>query len=105
MKAGILREILTFKELREETSETGFVTSTYLPVFRQKAYKKKLTQDDTEDAKEIFNRSTIQFLLRYNPKVNDKMRVEFESNDYNITGIDRNMADNSMTITLKKIND
>lgn len=105
MKAGILRETLIFKELEEETTDTGFVKSSFVPVFTQKAYKKKITQDDTEDAKEIFNRSTIQFLLRYNQKVNDKMQVEFESNDYNITAIDRNREDNSMIITIKKIND
>ena len=104
MKAGILTETLTFKELKETTSETGYVTPTYILVFQQKAYKKKLTQDDVTDAKEIFNRSTIQFLSRYNPQVNDKMRVEYEGNDYNITSIDRNRADNSMIITLKKIN-
>lgn len=105
MKAGILTETLTFKELKETTSETGYVTPTYILVFQQKAYKKKLTQDDVTDAKEIFNRSTIQSLSRYNPQVNDKMRVEYEGNDYNITSIDRNRADNSMIITLKKIND
>ena len=105
MKAGILRETLIFKELKKETTDTGFIKSSFVQVFTQKAYKKKITQDDTEDAKEIFNRSTIQFLLRYNSKVNDKMRVEFENNDYNITAIDRNREDNSMIITIKKIND
>lgn len=105
MKAGILKETLIFKELEEETTDTGFVKISFVQVFTQKAYKKKITQDDTEDDKEIFNRSTIQFLLRNNQKVNDKMRVEFESNDYNITAIDRNREDNSMVITIKKIND
>lgn len=103
MRAGLLRETLIFKELKEVRSPTGFVKKEYAVVLTCKAYKKKLSSviGDGVNAMEQFIGNTIVFQVRYYPVIKENQKVEYQGKDYSITLLDR-QRDNTYLITLTK---
>lgn len=103
MRAGLLRETLIFKELKEVRSPTGFVKKEYVPALTCKAYKKKLSSviGDGVSAMEQFIGNTIVFQVRYYPVIKENQKVEYQGQDYSITLLDRQL-DNTYLITLTK---
>lgn len=103
MRAGLLRETLIFKELKEISSPSGFVKKEYVPILTCKAYKKKLSSviGDGVNAMEQFIGNTIVFQIRYNPTIKENQKVEYQGKDYSITLLDR-QQDNTYLITLAK---
>lgn len=107
MRAGLLREILVFKDPLPVTSPSGAVKKVYKKVYSCKAYRKKLSSvrdADGLNAMEEFIGNTLVFQLRYHPVINENQRVLYQGNDYSITLLDRQIHDNTYLITLTKIN-
>lgn len=104
MRAGLLRETLIFKELKEVRSSSGFVKEEYVPILTCKTYKKKLSSviGDGVNAMEKFIGNTIVFQVRYYPVIKEDQRVEYQGKNYSITLLDR-QRDNTYLITLTKI--
>lgn len=105
MRAGLLREILVFKELREHQSETGFVVKEYEEVFRCKGYRRKMSLVVAKDgisAMEQFIGRTIVFQIRAYPIIKDSQRVVYMNNIYEIKMIDP-QRDNTLILTLGRV--
>lgn len=105
MRAGLLREILVFKELREHQSETGFVVKEYEEVFRCKGYRRKMSlvvDKGGISAMEQFIGRTIVFQIRAYPIIKDSQRVVYMNNIYEIKMIDP-QRDNTLILTLGRV--
>ena len=105
MRAGLLREILVFKELREHQSETGFVVKEYEEVFRCKGYRRKMSlvvDKDGISAMDQFIRRTTVFQVRAYPIIKDSQRVVYMNNIYEIKMIDP-QRDNTLILTLGRV--
>jgi len=103
--AGTLLYKLIFKEIQNTQSNSGAVTKTKIELFKCKAAKVKDTGSYSVDAKELFHSNSLDFKIRFNKLVNDKLIVNYENNDYNITSFDRNLFENTVNITIDKINE
>jgi len=103
--AGTLLYKLIFKEIQNIQSNSGAVTKTKVELFKCKAAKVKNSGNYLVDAKELFHTNTLDFKIRYNKLLNDKLIIQYENNDYNITSFDRNLFDNTVNITIEKINE
>lgn len=107
MRAGLLREILVFEELKAVTSPSGAVSKCYVKVYTCKGYKKKLSfirDADGMNAREEFIENTLVFQVRYHPVINEKQRVLYQGQYYSITLLDWQRFDNTYLVTLSKMN-
>lgn len=107
MRAGLLREVVVFKEPTTIRTPTGASKTEYVPVYRCRMYKRRLTvatDKDAVDAKETFYGHTGIFQVRYSPKINDRQIVEFRGNEYRIDLLDRR-PDNSYYVYVTKRNE
>ncbi|WP_321425017.1 head-tail adaptor protein [uncultured Bacteroides sp.] len=102
--AGTLRYILKFKQLEEIQSDSGFITKSKIDLFTTRAAKVKSTGNFGLNAKELFHDNELIFKIRNNNLLVDDLIVEYNNNEYNITLLDYNEFDNSVTITLQKVN-
>lgn len=108
MRAGLLREILEFKELVSEQSLSGAVRKEYKSVFSCKVHRLKLSavvDKDGVNAMEQFIGNTVIFQTRYYPCIKESQRVVWQGRTYEIKLLDRKIEDNSYQITLSKINE
>lgn len=106
MKAGLLREILTFKELRKVQSPSGSVKKEYVTVFTCKAFRRKMSavvDKDGVNAMEQFIGRIIIFQVRNYPIIKEYQRVIYRDQEYDIKLIDP-QSDNSLLLTLEKLN-
>ena len=104
MRAGLLREIITFAALQNITSPSGAVKQEYADVLTVKAEKRKITSVNTDiDAKEEFTGNTVVFRTRAYPVINERMRVKWQGRVYNIQLLDRQL-DNTYLIICTKVN-
>lgn len=103
MRAGLLNETLSFKELKEVTSPSGFVKKEYVSVLTCKAYRVRLSASaEGVNAMEQFTGHIIVFQVRCYPAIKENQRVEYQGKDYSITLLDR-QRDNTYLVTLTKI--
>lgn len=105
MRAGLLKETLVFKELKEITSSSGFVRKEYAPVLACKASRRKMSavvDKDGVNAMEQFVGRMIVFQVRCYPVIKENQQVEYQGKDYSITLLDR-QRDNTYLVTLTKI--
>lgn len=106
MKAGLLREILTFKELRKVQSPSGSVKKEYVSVFTCRAFRRKMSavvDKDGVNAMEQFIGRIIIFQVRNYPIIKEYQRVIYRDQEYEIKLIDP-QSDNSLLLTLEKLN-
>lgn len=105
MRAGILRYTLTpltsitIKDIYGSGVQTWITGTTIRTNIIYKSGD-KLIQDF-----EMFNTRTVDFVVRYNKNINELMRFIFDNKTYKILFINRNLLDNSMTITTELINE
>lgn len=107
MRAGLLREKLVVLELRKDQSTSGAVSKDYVPILTTKAAKRKLTavmDKEGVNAGEEFIGDMVVLQIRFNPIINDSQRVVFQNRKYKIKLVDK-QADNSLLLTLQKINE
>lgn len=104
MRAGLLREMITFRGLVKETTPSGFVKEEFSDLFSCRAYRKKQTGAvDGINALEEFPGMTIVFQVRYDPRIKEDMRIRYRENEYQIAAPDY-QRDNTYLITCKKLN-
>lgn len=104
IEAGKLKHKLEFYSIIKTTSDSGFATTSKQLLFKCKSQKLKSSGTLNYQSKELFHTNEIQFKVRYNKLLNDKLIVKFENIEYKITFIDYNQNDNSAIIFLEKIN-
>lgn len=102
ISAGKLTEFLTFKELVNVVSDSGFEKKEYKPILTTRAEKKRSTGKETEQAKEIVNTYSLTFLLRYNPIIKENHIVTYYDADYTISFMDVNRIDGSIELILNR---
>jgi len=106
MNAGTLVYRLEFQELIKKQNETGEETKTYSKAFVCRAAKVK---SDTSiksgiNAKELFDNMDLVFRVRNYPQIKDTHRVVYDGNTYRIKFFERMAEDNSIRLTLEKLN-
>lgn len=107
MRAGLLREILSFEELQTLKTASGAVQKKYVSIYTCKGYKRKMSSlrdADGLNAMEEFSGNTIVFQVRFHPIINEKQRVVYQGRQYSISLLDRQIHDNTYLITLTKLN-
>lgn len=107
MKAGLLTEILTFKEPTKVQSPSGAVRTEYIPILTCRASRRKMSaiaDRDGVNAMEQFIGSIIVFQVRYRPQIKENQRATWRGQEYTVKLIDPQTRDNSLIITLEKVN-
>ncbi len=102
---GSLLYSLIFKDAQKVQDETGFESIENVVLFKCRAAKVKQSGKYLIDAKELFHTNSLVFKIRNNKLLTEFLIVEYEKADYKITSFDRNLFDNSITITIEKINE
>jgi hypothetical protein len=103
--AGTLKYNLKFLDNISVQSDSGFDKVTKVELFKCKAAKVKSTGKFDLNAKELFHSNELIFKLRYNKLLTDKLIVGYDNEEYIISFLDKNLFDNTVQITLSKIND
>lgn len=106
MRAGLLRETLVFKSPVETQSPTGAVKKEYKEVFRCRACRKKMSliaDRDGVSAMEQFIGHTLVFQVRNYPVIKENLHVVYNGNEYNLKMVNPQINDNSLLLTLEKI--
>lgn len=103
--SGRLTETLSFYEIVETQSATGYKHSEERFMFDCKAEKIKFKERFDVDAEEIFHHVVPQFRMRYRAQVKETNVVQWRDEKYRIISVDRYPLDNEMVIKLDKINE
>lgn len=107
MRAGLLRDLITFYEPREERTETGGVRTVYDQVMKCRANKRKfsnVTDKDRVDAYEQFNGHFGVFQVRYDPRIKENQVIDFRGVRYKIILLDK-QYDNTYLINVNRLNE
>lgn len=105
MRAGLLKEFITFSELREIRSASGAMKREYAEVLRTRCCRKKLTAayGNGLNASEEFIANTIILQARCNALINERQRITYQGKGYKIILLDK-QPDNTYLITCSKEN-
>ncbi len=107
MRAGLLRDIVVFKEPRRARTPTGGVTTKYVAVLRCRAFKRKfsnVTGKDKIEAHKVFFGHFGVFQVRYHPRIHEDMILEYRGVEYKIILLDR-QSDNTYLVNVNKENE
>ena len=102
--AGSLKYNLVFFEMRTVQSDSGAFSKTRVQLFKCKAAKVKSTGNYKVENKELFHTNELIFKIRGNKLLTEKLIVEYDNKEYSISFIDKNLFDNTVNITLEKLN-
>lgn len=105
MRGGLLKEFITFSELREIRSVSGAMKREYAEVLRTRCCRKKLTAayGNGLNASEEFIANTIILQVRCNALINERQRITYQGKGYKIILLDK-QPDNTYLITCSKEN-
>lgn len=103
--AGQLTEKLTFYEVREEQSASGFKHTTENKRFTTRAYRARNKENYVVDAGELFHSTELTFQLRYRSEITETDVVVYRGERYRITSLCPYIQENQLTIILSKINE
>lgn len=106
MRAGLLREILVFKELVAAQSASGSIEQKYEPILTCRASRRKMSaiaDRDGVNAMEQFIGKIIVFQTRNYPQIKENSRVCYRGLEYTVKMVDL-QRDNTLVITLEKLN-
>ena len=103
--AGTLTEKLTFYEVREVQSASGFKHTTETERFTTRAYRARNKENYVVDAGELFHSTELTFQLRYRSDITETDVVEYKGERYRITSLCPYIQENQLTIILAKINE
>lgn len=105
MRAGLLRDKVTFKAPQRVTTSTGGVRTEYVPVFSCRAWKRKfsnVTDKDKVEANKQFYGHFGVFQVRNRKEIRDDMILEWRGVEYNIILVDP-QADGTLLINVNKV--
>ena len=103
--AGELTEKLTFFEVREVQSASGYKDSTEIERFTTRAYRARNKENYLVDAGELYHSSELTFQLRYRKEITETDIVVYNGERYRITSLCPYVQENQLTIILAKINE
>lgn len=105
MRAGLLKEKLTFLDAVTTITPSGAPVKQWNPVYSCRAYKRRTTTSigDGINAKEVFVNYNLVFQVRYNPLISDSQRVEYRGRTYKIVPPLDYRQDNTYIITLNRV--
>lgn len=106
MRAGLLRDIPVFEELKKEQSPSGAMRDIYHEVYRCRAYKRKnilVADSDGINALEKFTGAKVVFQVRACPLIKEGQRVRYKDREFSLLNIDP-QYDRSCILTLEKTN-
>ena len=104
MRAGLLREFLTFQKQTKTQDKTGAIVSTWTTVCVLRAWKKKVVAGEEFNQKVLFTSERWTFQMRYTASITSDMHIIYNGVTYKIVGVpDRQIQDNTMIITITKI--
>lgn len=106
MRAGLLKYELVFKAPIETQSSTGAVKKEYKEVFRCRACRKKMSliaDRDGISAMEQFIGHTLIFQVRNYPVIREDQHVLYNGNEYLLKMISPQISDNTLLLTIEKI--
>ena len=108
MRAGAMRENLTFSTLSETQTASGSVTKQWVESYSCKAMLKRVSpvyDKDGVQAKEEYQGTNQYFIVRMTSTITDKMRISYRGNWYEIILIEPIYADRTMIIQARRINE
>ena len=101
MRAGLLKEWITFYGLKESRTPSGAVEKKYdEAVLKVRCYRKKITAPVGNGLN-----AYEEFQVRYNPTINERQRISYQGRMYKIVLLDKQHEDNTYLITCSKINE
>lgn len=103
--SGKLTETLSFYEIKEEQSASGFKSSSESFMFKAKAERMKNKENYQIDADELFHFNELTFRIRYRKEIKETDIVVYEGDRYRITSINKYLEDNQLIIMIQKINE
>lgn len=103
--SGDLNENLTFYEVKEVQSGSGFKHTTEIERFTTRAYRLKNRENYVVDAGELFHSNELTFQIRYRKEITETDVVVYNGSRYRITSLSPYKRDNQITIILAKINE
>lgn len=107
MRAGLLRDVVVFKEPRQVRTDTGGVRTEYVEVLRCRAYKRRFSnvtdKDKIEAHKEFYGHFGV-FQVRYHPRIREDQILEYRGTEYKIILLDK-QYDNTYLVNVNKINE
>lgn len=104
MRAGLLRETVTFKEPRRVTTDTGGVDTRWVEVLTCRAWKRKFSnvtdKDKVEAHKQFYGHFGV-FQVRARREIHEDMILVWRGVEYKIILIDP-QADGTLLINVNK---
>lgn len=105
MRAGLLREFLTFQSQIKSQSDSGSIKSAWQDLFTARAWKKRNSTGEEFSTKELFVSERLTFQMRYDSRITSDLRVKYNGVFYKIVGVpDKQISDNTLIITITKEN-
>lgn len=108
MKAGSMREHLTFYDLTETQSPSGAIKKTWVQTYKCRGFYKKSSpvyDKDGVEAREVYQGDTVFMIVRETSSINEKQRIGYKSLMYEIILIAPIHTDNTLQLQLKRINE
>lgn len=103
--SGDLRDTISFWQVVETQSPSGYKSETESKRFDARAQRLKNKQSLVVDAGEIFHDTRLTFRLRYRKEMDETDIVRYDGNRYRITSMDVFQKDNEVVIVIEKINE
>lgn len=105
MRAGLLRDTVTFKEPVSVKNEYGADSIRWDDVISTRAQVSYNSGQRQNQNNEIVHSYTITFTIRYYHKINERMVILWKGNKYRILSINRELYKQSITIISELINE
>lgn len=105
MRAGLLKDRVTFQVPMQEETEYSASESAYKDLFTTNARVTHSSGNKVIDANEVFTRVVVRVEIRKYHKVSSDMIVLHDWNKYRILDINPDKARNSIIITAEVINE
>jgi SPP1 family predicted phage head-tail adaptor len=105
VQAGTLNEQLSFYEVVETQSESGYKHTEERFLFTLRAYRMKNKERYVVNADELFHTNELTFRIYYRKEITETCIVVYEGERYRITSLDPYKPENQITLILAKINE
>jgi len=105
MRAGLLRERITFLKLEKVKTETGSEYNTYVPEHDCRARVTYAGGDRVNENGDIFYSHHIHFEIRQGLDFDELYRIEWKNQQYRILCIEHNRQNQSTKIITELVND
>lgn len=105
MRAGLLKEHITFLKPEIVKTETGSEFNTYVPVHKCRARQTYSGGDRTNENGDIFYTHHVNFEIRQGLVFDELHRIEWDRRQYRILSIEKDKHNQSIRIVTELIND